>query len=177
MSAQPKTSSPKKIHRTKQHLEINKKISEESPEKEQEVNGITRRESKLLINGNDEDNYQENLESIKRQTTAIKDSISGVGTGYNKIVGINPKSSIKLHFKTMQKKQTKDFSDENDPDYLRQQIADRDWREVLEQCQKYKSTLVNINLPPMDFPNEDVFIFSGFVKPGQHALIVYDPLT
>eukprot|EP00356_Strombidium_inclinatum_P016843 CAMPEP_0170508952 /NCGR_PEP_ID=MMETSP0208-20121228/63938_1 /TAXON_ID=197538 /ORGANISM="Strombidium inclinatum, Strain S3" /LENGTH=80 /DNA_ID=CAMNT_0010792135 /DNA_START=112 /DNA_END=351 /DNA_ORIENTATION=- len=52
--------------------------------------------------------------------------------------------------------------------------AAREWREVVNQCQKYRQELVSINFPPIDGHDDDVFVFAGFVRPGRHLLFIYD---
>ena len=56
-------------------------------------------------------------------------------------------------------------------------IAEREWREVVEKCQKYKKEQVMINYPPFDGKDETIFIYAGFVQPGRHVLIIFDPET
>ena len=36
---------------------------------------------------------------------------------------------------------------------------------------------MSINEPPFDGSTEDIHVFSGFVKPGRHVIIIYDPET
>ena len=55
------------------------------------------------------------------------------------------------------------------------ELAAREWRTVLQQCQKYRRELVSINFPPFDGQHEDIHIFAGFVKPGRHVIVIYDP--
>jgi len=34
---------------------------------------------------------------------------------------------------------------------------------------------VSINFPPYEDVDEDVFAFAGFVKPGRHVIVIFDP--
>ena len=50
----------------------------------------------------------------------------------------------------------------------------------MKKCQKYKDDMMTINFPPFDGHKAEcceIFTFAGFVKPGRHVIIVYDPAT
>ena len=57
------------------------------------------------------------------------------------------------------------------------EISAREWRNIIRECQKYREDMVSINFPAFDGKEEKTFVFAGFVKPGKHVLIIYDPKT
>jgi hypothetical protein len=66
-------------------------------------------------------------------------------------------------------------SSSDDGTGLVDEIAQKEWREIILNCQKYRKELVSINFPYFDGNNEEVYVFSGFVRPGRHVIIIYDP--
>ena len=76
----------------------------------------------------------------------------------------------------MTRKTTVDFSDDEDQEDLVDVIAAREWRDTVQQCQKYPAELASINYPAFDGADEDICVFAGFAKPGRQVLIIYDPL-
>lgn len=78
--------------------------------------------------------------------------------------------------KVLSKGNTVEFDDNDGEDFV-DIIAAREWREVVEKCQKYKKESVIINYPPFDGKDETIFIYAGFVKPGRHVLVIFDPET
>ena len=69
---------------------------------------------------------------------------------------------------------TMEFANDQEEDLV-DAVAAREWRDVIKRCQKYRNTIVTINDPPFEGTEEEIYIFSGFVKPGRHVIVIYDP--
>ena len=65
--------------------------------------------------------------------------------------------------------------DEEGQEDLFDAIAASNWRDTVRACQKYRDELTSLNWPAVDECGVEPFVFAGFVKPGRHVLIVYDP--
>ena len=73
---------------------------------------------------------------------------------------------------------TLDMSDDENAEDLVDEVAEREWRDVLKKCTKYKDDMLVVNFPPFDGRSTNdfaIYTFSGFVKPGRHVIVIYDP--
>ena len=73
--------------------------------------------------------------------------------GYSQLLGINPYDSL------IEK-------------YLN---TSRGWKSIINSCLSYKSDMRVLNFPEEIDESESIFTFAGFVRPGRHAMIIYDP--
>lgn len=113
------------------------------------------------------------MQRVKRRSERIARAISGIGSGYNQIIGVpTAKAGPALARKT-----TKDFEDQEEDFEVVDIMAAREWRAVIKECQKYRKELISINHPPDEALQEDTFVYAGFLKPGRHAVYMYDPET
>lgn len=79
----------------------------------------------------------------------------------------------------MKRKATADFSDDEEADLV-DAVAEREWRDVMRKCQKYRDDMLTVNFPPFggnSSNDHQIFTFAGFVRPGRHVIVVYDPLS
>ena len=53
----------------------------------------------------------------------------------------------------------------------------KQWRSLLLNSQKYREEIVSVNFPLAEDVDDKVFVFAGFVKPGKHVIVIYDPPT
>ena len=73
--------------------------------------------------------------------------------GYSQLLGINPYDS--LIDKYVNKPQG--------------------WKSIINSCLSYKTDMRIVNFPEEVKESESIFTFAGFVRPGRHAVIIYDP--
>jgi len=93
---------------------------------------------------------------------------SETGPGHRSTIGSGKK-------KTAAGGATGGSPDEEGQEDLFDAIAASNWRDTVRACQKYRDELTSLNWPAVDECGVEPFVFAGFVKPGRHVLIVYDP--
>lgn len=83
----------------------------------------------------------------------VKEAVYGESIhGYSQLLGINPYESLI-------------------DDYSRTSIG---WKSVLKSLSS-RMEMCSVNYPEGVDDSESIFTFAGFVRPGRHAMIIYDP--
>ena len=136
---------------------------------------------------------------MKGRSSQIRRSISGTGSCYHQLLGIQKLGASPTRDQRAEHRSSRvsgitgksspvtsrqgtddaieevESEDSDCSEGIVDQLAAREWRAVLQQCQKYRRELVSINFPPYDGQAEDIYVFAGFVKPGRHVIVIYDP--
>ena len=73
-----------------------------------------------------------------------------------------------------------ELSDDEENEDLVDAVAEREWRDVIKRCSKYAHDMCSINFPAFDGRSThdyQIYTFAGFVRPGRHVIVIYDPKT
>ena len=102
--------------------------------------------------------FKQDMIKMNRVFAELREAVSGASLhGYSQLLGINSYDPA--------------FID----DYSRTSVG---WRSVLKkQLGGEGKELCSVNDPGAVADSEAVFTFTGFVRPGRHTIIVYDPST
>lgn len=94
------------------------------------------------------------LEVAQSIADNLREAVDGESIyGYSQLLGINPYDSL------IDK-------------YLNHTQG---WKSIISSCLSYKTDMRIVNFPEEVKESESIFTYAGFVKPGRHAVIIYDP--